>query len=82
MYGGATTAILQSIFRSDGISVELSSAALPGQTIHYTSLSKAAKDNSLGKVHAGWYFRKGAFDGEEMGRQIADYLLKHSFRKL
>lgn len=82
MYGGATTAILQSIFRSDGISVELSSANLPGPTIHYTSLSKAARDNSLSKVYAGWYFRKGALDGEEMGREIANYLLKHSFRKL
>jgi hypothetical protein len=81
MTGGVVAEILMRITGSDKISVAVTSNTLPGETLHYHSLAKAARDNSLAKVYAGWYFRKGALDGEEMGKKIAHYVFAHSFRE-
>ena len=81
MTGGAAAAILKSFFKTDLTSVDMTSALLPGTIIHYSSLAQAARDNSLAKVYAGWYFRKAALDGEEVGRQIAAYVFNHSFKE-
>jgi len=53
----------------------------PGVRLHYTSISKAARDYSIGKILAGWSFRKAAEDGEEMGNQIGSYVFTHQFRE-
>ena len=74
-----TGKILQLFFESDEISVDLTSNTLPGVVLHYTSISKAVKDYSLGKILAGWCFRKSAEDGEEMGNQIGNYVFSHHF---
>ena len=79
--GGAVATILQSFFGSDAISIDFTSATLPGITLHYTSIEQAARDNSLSKIYAGWYFRKAVLDGEEQGRQIATYVFNYAFRE-
>ena len=76
-----TARMLKSLFGSDEISVDLTSATLPGVTLHYTSISNVAKDYSISKVLAGWTFRKAAEDGEEMGDQIGHYVYTHHFRE-
>lgn len=81
MYGGAVTEILASVLGTDVISIDLTSQSLAGTVIHYTSLQQVARDNSLAKIYAGWYFRKASLDGEEMGRKIAGYVVKHGFRE-
>lgn len=80
MTGGATIAILKSFFQTDYTSIDMVSSFLPGTTIHYASLAKAARDNSLAKIYAGWYFRKAALDGEDMGKNIANYVFDRAFR--
>jgi hypothetical protein len=80
-YGGVASSILQSFFGSDDISIELNSFTLPGTTLHYNSIAQAARDNTLSKVWSGWDFRKAAIDGEEMGRQIGNYVFTHQFRE-
>lgn len=77
---GITGKMLQSLFESDEISVDLNSATIPGITLHYTSISKGVKDYSASKILAGWSFRKAVEDGEEMGIQIGDYVFAHAFR--
>ncbi|HEU5164904.1 MAG TPA: vanadium-dependent haloperoxidase [Chitinophagaceae bacterium] len=79
--GGAITAILQSFFGSDEISIDFTSAMLPEVTLHYSSIVQAVRDNSLSKIYAGWYFRKAVLDGEEMGRNIGSYVFNHNFRE-
>lgn len=79
--GGITAEVLRNVLGSDKISIDMVSASLPGTTLRYYSIAKAARDNSMGKVYAGWYFRKAALDGEEMGKKIANYLFTHSFRE-
>jgi hypothetical protein len=81
MFGGAAVEVLKLFFESNELSFDLTSLNLPNVTRHYSSLSQAAKDNSLGKIYAGWYFRKAVLDGEEMGRNIGSYVFNHSFRE-
>jgi hypothetical protein len=81
MTGGVAEAILKSFFETDFTSVDMTSALLPGTIIHYASMAQAARDNSLAKIYAGWYFRKAVLDGEEMGSQIATYVFNHSFKQ-
>jgi hypothetical protein len=79
--GGTIRALLHSFFESDEISIDFTSETLPGVTLHYSSIAQAANDNSLSKIYAGWYFRKAVVDGEETGKQIADYVINNSFRE-
>lgn len=80
--GGITGQILQSFFDSDEISIDVESATLPGITLHYSSIAKAVNENSVSKVFAGWYFRKASIDGEEMGKQIGNYIFTNAFREV
>jgi hypothetical protein len=81
MAGGIAAEILRLTLGGDKISVDFTSSTLPGVTLHYNNLAKAARDNSIAKIYAGWYFRKAALDGEEMGKKIAFYVATHGFRE-
>jgi hypothetical protein len=79
--GSVTGTILQSLFASDEIAIDLTSSKLPNVVLRYVSISKAVSDNTISKIFSGWHFRKASIDAEEMGRQIANYVLTHSFRE-
>ncbi|MGE5518811.1 MAG: vanadium-dependent haloperoxidase [Candidatus Dadabacteria bacterium] len=81
MMGSAVTEILKDVFETDDIDVNLTSFSLTGVAIHYSSLDQASRDNALGKMYAGWHFRKSVIDGEETGKRIADYIFTHQFRE-
>jgi hypothetical protein len=81
MAGGIATEVLKQFLGSDKISVRFTSAALPGVSLQYSSLAKVARDNSLAKIYAGWYFRKAVLDGEEMGKKIGRYVYTQGFRE-
>ncbi|KIC91662.1 vanadium-dependent haloperoxidase [Flavihumibacter sp. ZG627] len=85
---GATAAeILRLFFGSDETSIDITTTttnpavAVPKPSFHFTSFSQAARDNSLSMIYNGWDFRKSVMDGEEMGRQIANYVFTHAFRE-
>ncbi len=80
-YGGATAEVLRLFFASDQTNIDLTSATLAGTTMHFTSFGQVARENSLGIIYTGWEFRKSALDGEEMGRQIANYVFNHHFQE-
>jgi len=84
-YGGTTAEILRLFFGTDETSLDLTStnALLPDPkpTRQYSSFSQAAAESSLSMIYAGWDFRRSAFTGEEMGRQIAAYVFTHAFRE-
>jgi hypothetical protein len=79
VYGGAVTGVLRSFFASDETSISLNSATLPGQTMHFSTFSQAARENSLSMIYTGWDFRKSVLVGEEMGKQIGEYVFNHHF---
>lgn len=77
--GSVTGKILQHFFETDQVAVQLNSLVLPGITLNYNRISEVINDNSMCKIFAGWYFRKSVEDGDEMGRQIADYVFNNFF---
>lgn len=80
-YGGTAAEVLQLFFSSDETDINLISATLPGTKMHFTSFAHAARENSLSMIYTGWEFRKSALDGEEMGKQIGNYVFTHHFRE-
>ena len=81
MYGGVVAEVLKQFFGTDEITFDLTSFTLPSTTRHYSSLSQASRENSVARICMGSYFRKGALDGEEQGKQIANYVFNHSFKE-
>jgi hypothetical protein len=47
----------------------------------YNSISQAVNDNRLAKIYAGWYFRKAAADGYQMGREVTAHLFQNAFKE-
>lgn len=89
-FGGSTAEVLRLFFGSDETSIDIKTTSTnpyvpadPAQkpSFKYSSFSEAARDNSLSVIYNGWDFRKSALDGEEMGRQIANYVFNNSFRE-
>ena len=86
-YAGATAAILRLFFGTDQTSIDITTTSTnpavtePKPSFHFSSYSQAARDNSLSMIYNGWDFRKSVLDGEEMGKQIANYVFNHHFRQ-
>jgi hypothetical protein len=86
-YGGTTAEILRLFFGTDQTSIDITTTTTnpvvtePKPSFHFSSFSQAARDNSLSMIYSGWDFRKSALDGEEMGKQIANYVFTHAFRE-
>jgi hypothetical protein len=81
VFGGAAVAVLKSFFETDNTDIDLTSFTLPGTTLHYSSISQAARDNSLGKIYEGWHFRKAVIDGEALGMSVGNYVFNHHFQE-
>jgi len=80
-FGGAASEILKLFFESDNISITQTSPTTPGVSRHYSSLAKAARDNSLSRIYVGYHFRNACLKGEEQGKQVANYVFNNSFRE-
>ncbi len=78
-FGGAASEILRLFFGTNEISINQSSLTTRGITRHYSSLSQAARDNSLSRIYVGFHFRNSCLKGEEMGGKVASYVFNHSF---
>ncbi len=84
---GTASEMLRLFFGSDETSIDITTATTnpavlePKPSFHFNSFSQAARDNSLSMIYNGWDFRKSVLDGEEMGRQIANYVFTHAFRE-
>jgi hypothetical protein len=79
--GGIVAEVLQLFFETDKIEIDLTSITLPGTTLHYSSISRAARDNSLSKIYEGWHFRKAVIDGEALGKSVGNYVFNHHFQE-
>ncbi len=86
-YGGATAEILRLFLGTDQTSIDITSTTTnplvtdPKPSFHFSTFSQAARDNSLSMIYNGWDFRRSALVGEEMGKQIANYVFTHAFRE-
>lgn len=86
-YGGSTAEILRLFLGTDQTSIDITTTSInpavtdPKPSFHFSTFSQAARDNSLSMIYNGWDFKRSVLLGEEMGRQIANYVFTHAFRE-
>ena len=79
-FSGAAAEVFRLFFGTDVTSVDQTSIIIPGTTRHYSKFSQAATDNSESQLFLGYDFRNSIEAGENMGKQIANYVFTHNFR--
>jgi len=80
--GGAGAEVIKQFFNQDNFSFSFSStSADPAYpTRSFTSLSQAARENSLSRMYVGYHFRESCLVGEEVGKNIGAYIATHSLQ--
>jgi hypothetical protein len=79
--GGAGAELIKDFFGRDDFEFSYESSTLPGQPRSFTSLSQAARENSLSRIYVGYHFRKACMDGEALGKNIGAYIATHSLQE-
>src|SRR5439155_18877417 len=69
----AAAVVLDSFFDSDQFSLTVTSEVLPGNR-SFTSFTVAAGEATLSRIFAGVHFRSDLTVGQELGRNIADFV--------
>jgi hypothetical protein len=75
----AVVGALDSFFGTDKVSLTLDSR-VTGQTKAYDRLQDVVKDVDLARVLAGFHFRNSDLQGSNLGRKVADYVVKNYFQ--
>ena len=77
---GAVLHTYQVFFGTDKIAFDLFSSRFPGQPRHFERFSHALKEIIDARVWGGIHFRTADVQGAVIGKQVAHWLEKHSFR--
>src|SRR5215211_6808857 len=80
--GGAAAELMKQFFDKDNFSFSLESTTLPGSVRKFTSLSQAARENSLSRIYVGYHFRKASMDGEALGKSIGAWVARSEERRV
>ena len=70
----AGAAVLDSFFGSDQFSFTVTSEVLPGVDRIFTSFTAAAEEAALSRIFAGVHFRSDLTIGQDLGRNVADFV--------
>jgi membrane-associated phospholipid phosphatase len=76
----AAANVLASFFGGDKFAFSAQSTALPGVTRSFSSFSAAANEASLSRIYAGQHFRTDEAAGQQLGNQVADYVLQKTLQ--
>ena len=79
--GGAAAELISHFFDKDNFSFSFESSSLPANPRSYTSLSGAARENSLSRIYVGYHFRKACIDGEVLGNSVGSWIATHSLKE-
>ncbi|HYM22989.1 MAG TPA: vanadium-dependent haloperoxidase [Vicinamibacterales bacterium] len=83
-HGSAANAgaeVLRRIFGEGGHAITMTTAALPGVTLNYTTFRQITDDISDARVYGGIHFRFDQEAGADLGRAIGTYVAKHNLRR-
>jgi hypothetical protein len=76
----AAREMMAKIYGEGPFSITLSTAALPGVTLHYSRLDEITDDISDARVYGGIHFRTDQDAGALLGTRIGDYIYNHMLR--
>jgi hypothetical protein len=81
--GGAGAEVIKYFFNQDNFSFSISSttADLQNPVRSFSSLSQAARENSLSRMYVGYHFRESCMVGEEIGKNIGAYIATHCLQE-
>ncbi|HLJ91225.1 MAG TPA: vanadium-dependent haloperoxidase [Candidatus Angelobacter sp.] len=69
--------VLDSFFERDRFSFTVTSEVLPGVTRSFNKFSSAVKEATLSRIFAGQHFRFDQETGNQLGRNVADFVVDH-----
>jgi hypothetical protein len=78
----AAARILATFFGSDNFAFTAQSTALPGVQRSFASFSAAANEATLSRIYAGQHFRTDEAAGQQLGDEVADYVLQKALLTL
>ena len=81
LFTGAVEVVLRDFFGTDQMSITVSNSD-EKITRKFESFSQIAKSVEDARVWAGIHFRSADIDGSEMGRRVAEYVLKNCMRPI
>jgi hypothetical protein len=76
----AAREMMGNIYGEGPFSINLSTPALPGVTMHYSRLEAITDDISDARVYGGIHFRTDQDAGALLGTRIGDYIYDHKLR--
>jgi hypothetical protein len=79
--GGAGAELIKDFFGKDEFTFSFESKTLPNHARGFTSLSQAARENSLSRIYVGYHFRKACLEGEDFGRKIGQYVFQNNLKE-
>ena len=72
--------IMRRLYGAGGHAITMANPAVPGITLHYTTLKQITNDIDDARVYSGIHFRFDQVAGGRLGREIATYIYKHNLR--
>ena len=82
--GGSNSAaeIMRRLYGAGGHAITMANPAVPGITLHYTTLKQITDDIDDARVYGGIHFRFDQDAGGRLGREIATFIYKHNLRSV
>jgi hypothetical protein len=75
---GAARKIAELLFGAAGHTMTLSTPALPGVVLNYTTFHDLTEDVDDARVYGGIHFRFDQREGNRLGRQVGEYIYEHN----
>jgi hypothetical protein len=72
--------VMENLYAPGPMSITLSTTAVPGVTLHYTTLTQITDDISDARVYGGIHFRTDQDAGEKLGERLGQYVYTHNLR--
>ncbi len=80
-FSGSAAALLKRFFGTDRVAFTTSSDGTPGVFRSFNSFSSAAAEAGQSRIYGGIHFDFDDKDGQEAGKQLADYVYSHLLRR-
>ena len=78
----AAASVLGAVIGNDIPEISMTSATAPGITRRWTRLQDYTDEVATARIHAGFHYRFSTAAGQEMGRRIADLVVRTQLLKL